>query len=251
MYESKWSLLLLSILSLTAYGTVFYSMRKLTVMHTLETEHLKSQHERTLYSRAVSTMTEQLQIMEQLAHEQRLASHDQRHFNSMLLGLLQQGEVEEAMMSLRKQNEITMRAGRVYCENKAVNAVVSYYGNLAEQKGLQAVFDLSVAEKVSVDSLELALVVANLLENAIEGVLLLPEASRGSIHLSCRQVGRLLLEVSNPCLDTVTLDPEGLPHTDQEGHGVGTKSVAAFASKYDAELLYSVQDGRFTVRLLI
>lgn len=251
LLTSKWPLLLLSILSMTAYGTVFYSMRRLTVMHTLETEHLKSLHERTLFSQAVSTMTDQLQLMEKLAHEQSLLSHDQRHFNTMLLGLLKQGEIEEAIASLHNQNEINMQPVKVYCENKAVNAAVSYYLDVAEQKGIQVNANLSIPSQLPIDSVEFALVVANLLENAIAGVMLLPIELRGVIQLTCRQVGRLLLEISNPCMETVTLGPDGLPHATQDGHGVGTKSIAAFAAKYDAELLYSVQNGRFMVRLLI
>lgn len=251
LLASKWPLLLLSTLSLTAYGTIFYAMRRLTAMHALETEHLKDLHERALLSQAASTMTERLQFMEKLAHEHSLLSHDRRHFNNMLLGLLQQGEIAEAMTCLRKQNEIKMQSGPVYCENNAVNAVVSYYLGVAEQKGLHVKANLSLAAELPVDSLEMALVVANLLENAIQGVLLLPEERRDVIHLSCRQVGRLLLEITNPCMESVILGVDGLPHATQEGHGVGTKSIAAFAAKYGAELLYAVRDGRFRVRLLI
>nr|WP_319473714.1 GHKL domain-containing protein [uncultured Sphaerochaeta sp.] len=251
LLSAKWPLLLLVMLSLAAYGTVFYSLRRLTAMHALETEHLKDQHERTLLSQAASTMTERLQLMDKLAHEHSLVSHDRRHFNNMLLELLQQGEIEEAITCLRKQNEIKMHPARVYCENKAVNAVVCHYLDLAEQKGLLTNVRLAIPAQLPFDSLELALVVANLLENAIQGVSLLPEERRGIIQLSCQQFGRLLLEISNPCMETVTLGPDGFPYSVREGHGVGTKSIAAFAAKHDAELLYRIQDGQFRVRLLI
>jgi hypothetical protein len=36
-----------------------------------------------------------------------------------------------------------------------------------------------------------------------------------------------------------------------EGHGIGSKSVAAFAKKYDGELLYKIENGAFRVRLLV
>jgi len=122
---------------------------------------------------------------------------------------------------------------------------------MAEQKGLLTNVRLAIPAQLPFDSLELALVVANLLENAIQGVSLLPEERRGLIKLSCHQVGRLLLEISNPCMETVTLGPDGFPYSVQEGHGIGTKSIAAFAAKHDAELLYRILDGQFSVRLLI
>lgn len=251
LLTAKWPLLFLVVLSLAAYGTVFHSLKRFTAMHTLETENLKNQHERILLSQAASTMTERLQLMEQVAYEHSLASHDRRHFNSMLLGLLEQGETAEAITCLRKQNAIKTRASTIYCENKAVNAAVSYYVDMAEQKGIRIEINLSIAEQLTVDSLELALVVANLLENAIHGASQLPQEQAKVIQLSCHQVGRLLLEISNPCLETVQLGPDGLPHSAAEGHGIGTKSIAAFAAKHDAELVYHVQDGQFRVRLLV
>lgn len=251
LLSAKWPLLLLVMLSLAAYGTVFYSLRRLTAMHALETEHLQNQHERTLLSQAAATMTERLQLMDKVAHEQSLVSHDRRHFNNIILELLQQGEIEEAITCLHRQNEIKTHPDTIYCENKAVNAVVSYYLDMAEQKGLLTNVRLAIPAQLPFDSLELALVVANLLENAIQGVSLLPEERRGLIKLSCHQVGRLLLEISNPCMETVTLGPDGFPYSVQEGHGIGTKSIAAFAAKHDAELLYRILDGQFSVRLLI
>lgn len=249
--SEKWPMSLLILLSFAAYGTVFYALRSFTAMHELETENLKHQHEHMLLSQATSSMSQRLLLMEKVSYEHSIASHDRRHFNNMLLALLQRGEIEEAISSLHTQNEIKLAPDRIYCENKAVNAVVSYYVDLASHKGIETHVALEIGEPQSIESVELALVVANLLENAIRGVSLLPNGQHRYIHLACRQVGRYLLEITNSCLETVTLGPDGRPYSLQDGHGVGTESVAAFADKYDGELLYQVQDGQFRVRLLV
>jgi hypothetical protein len=57
--------------------------------------------------------------------------------------------------------------------------------------------------------------------------------------------------MSNPSPEHTTLDHKGLPFSSQNDHGLGTKSVVAFANKYHAELLYSIKQNLFTVRLLI
>ena len=41
------------------------------------------------------------------------------------------------------------------------------------------------------------------------------------------------------------------PAASREGHGLGTKSVAAFAEKYGASVDYRLENGLFRVRLLI
>ncbi|MFA6785322.1 MAG: ATP-binding protein [Sphaerochaeta sp.] len=248
---AMWPLFLLITLTLAAYGTVFFSLKKITAVYALETENLKIQNDTVLLSQAASTMAEKLHLMDEVVYQHSLASHDRRHFNSMLLGLLEQGEMEEAMTCLRKQNAVKQSISRSYCDNKAVNAVINYYVDMANQKGIQTKINSVIPMDVKIDSLELALVVSNLFENAIHGVLRLPEENEKYIHFSCLQVGRLLLEISNPCIDTVTLDQSGLPVTTQVGHGVGTKSITAFATKHNAELLYHVENGLFRVRLLI
>ncbi|MDK2809040.1 MAG: hypothetical protein PWP24_1777 [Clostridiales bacterium] len=64
-------------------------------------------------------------------------------------------------------------------------------------------------------------------------------------------MGRLLLEMENTCPKGVQLDENGYPIALEEGHGIGSKSVIAFAKKYDGELFYEVQEESFRVRLLI
>ncbi|WP_320130214.1 GHKL domain-containing protein [uncultured Sphaerochaeta sp.] len=247
----KWPLLLLILLAVSAYGTVFYSLKKITATYALETENLRIQNDAVLLHQAAATMVEKLQFMDKVAYQNSLASHDRHHFDGMILELLKKGQVEEAKTCLLKQNAIQLPSSRSYCENAAVNAVVCYYADMAEQKGIQVKINLDIPTVVNADSLELAMVISNLMENAIHGVALLPEGKERFIHFTCLQVGRLLIEIANSCLEAVTLDSNGLPFTKQVGHGIGTKSIIAFAAAHNAELLYHVDNGQFRVRLLV
>lgn len=92
---------------------------------------------------------------------------------------------------------------------------------------------------------------SNLIENAIYGCEALPETAEKHLCFICCHVGRLVLEISNPCgLDTAP-DENGWPTSRQEGHGIGTKSILAFAKKYDAEVFCRIEKGIFIVRLLV
>jgi signal transduction histidine kinase len=251
LVSAKTPLLLLVLLITAAYGTVFYSLKRFSAMHALETENLNMQHERGLLSQAATIMADRLEFMDKVAQQNSLATHDRRHFNSMLLNLLDQGELEEARTYLKQQLAQANPQTRVYCQNKAVNAAICYYIAKAEASGVSVETTLDIPIQLPFDSVELALVVSNLLENAIQAVQLLPQDQARTIHFTCRHKGRLLLEMSNPCPEHTTLDHKGLPFSSQNDHGLGTKSVVAFANKYHAELLYSIKQNLFTVRLLI
>lgn len=247
----RWPLLLLVALAVAAYGTIFYSLKRYSAVHALETENLSMQYEKKLLSQAASTMVQKLDLMDKVVYQNNLASHDRRHVYGMLLQLLQQGETQEAIGCLQVQLATKQPATKAYCENKAVNAVTSYYAEMAEQQGIQTTISLSVPAQLPFDSLEFALVIANLLENAIEGTLSIQEDRKKCITFHCFQKGRILLEITNPCRKNIVLDATGLPISNQEGHGIGTKSVVAFATKYHAELIYSIDQGLFTVQLFI
>ncbi len=248
---SRISLSLLSLLAAVAYGTVFSSLKRLSALHDLEIENLRIQNDRALLAHATATMGERLSLMDQVAQQLSIASHDRRHYHGMLLHLLEQGDAKEAIASLRQQIAAGPSRGITYCQNKAVQAVTAYYIELATSRGIRCDIDLDIPSSMPFDSVAFALVVANLLENAVEAVSALPDRQQRCIQFSCIRRGRLMLQISNPCLQETTLGPDGLPQANESGHGIGTKSVVAFAEQYQAELLYTVKDCTFTVRLLI
>ena len=51
-----------------------------------------------------------------------------------------------------------------------------------------------------------------------------------------------MIEISTPYEGKVVLDERGFPLTNRPGHGIGTRSIMAFAEKYDALCLSSLLD---------
>ena len=209
------------------------------------------QAEREYLQLAADNMSERLKLMEAVSAQNSRAAHDRRHFNNMILEFLEQDKNHEAITLLKKQNQVSYKMSKVYCQNPVVNAAVCHYASQAEQSGIRTAIQLNIPSDLSVDSLELAMVVSNLLENAIVACLKLKDSKSLYINFICHHRGRLLLEMENPCTEDTALDQNGYPVTNEEGHGVGSKSVIAFAMKYDGELMYQVENGVFLVRLLV
>lgn len=249
--EQAVPLLLLIFVELAAYGSIFLSLRNLAQEYRVKEENQKMQAEREYLQLAAGDMSERLKLMDEVSAQNSRAAHDRRHFNNMLLELLEQGKNNEAVTLLKKQNQIVPRLSKVYCDNHVVNAAVCHYAKQAEQSGILTQIDLDIPSDLQVDSLELSMVVSNLMENAINACLRQSGGEPLYINFICRNVGRLLLEMDNPSPEDTSLDENGYPITLIEGHGVGSKSVIAFAKKYDAELIYGIENGIFQVRLLV
>ncbi|WP_312692830.1 GHKL domain-containing protein [Caproiciproducens sp.] len=249
--EKAVPLLLVIFIGLAAYGSIFLSLKNLQQEYQVKEENQKMQAEREYLQLAAGNMSERLKLMEEVSAQNSLAAHDRRHFNNMLLELLEKGENHEAVALLKKLNQTAPKISKVYCENPVVNAAVCHYAKLAEQSGIPTVIELDIPSDLQVDSLELSMVVSNLLENAIAACLKQSGSRPLYLNFICRNVGRLLLEMENPCAEDTALDESGCPVTHEEGHGIGSRSVIAFTKKYDGELIYSIENGIFGVRLLV
>ena len=60
-----------------------------------------------------------------------------------------------------------------------------------------------------------------------------------------------MLEVANTYDGEAQFDSEGLPVARESGHGIGTRSILAFAEKYDAVIDYQADETLFRLRLLV
>lgn len=249
--EQAVPLILLVFIGIAAYSSIFLSLKNLLREYRVKEENQKMQAEREFLQLAAGSMSERLKLMEEVSAQSSRAAHDRRHFNNMLLEFLEKGENHEAVALLKKQDQTAPKMSKVYCENHVVNAAVCHYAKIAEQSGISTEIELDIPSNLTVDSLELSMVVSNLLENAIVACLKQSGSKPLSIHFICRNMGRLLFEIENPCIEGVALDENGYPVTLEEGHGIGSKSVIAFARKCDGELIYKVEKGFFRVRLLV
>jgi len=244
-------LLLIIFIGLASYGSIFLSLKNLQREYYIKEENHRIQAEREYLQLAADGMARRLQLMEEVSAQNSRTSHDQRHFNNVLLELLAQGKTGETALLLQSQNKAVYVADKVYCENPTVNAAVCHYVALAQQADVAVQIALDIPGDLTVDSLELSMVISNLMENAVHACEKLPSGQKRCLRFTARRVGRLLLEMENPCLAGTVLGEDGLPVAQEKNHGVGSKSVTAFANQYGGELLYQIKDGIFRVRLLV
>lgn len=244
-------LLFVMLLGLSVYVSIIHSLKTITKQYAMREENQKMLTEREYLQLAAGNMSQRLKLMGEVSAQNSRAAHDRRHFNNVLLELLEQGKTGEAAALLQSQNQAAPKISKIYCENPAVNAAVCHYAALAEQAGIPAEIILDIPSDLAVDALELSMAVSNLMENAIQACGRLPENKPPYLRFTCRSLGRLLLEIENSCAESTVLDENGYPTAREKGHGIGSKSVVAFAKKYDGELLYKIENGIFRVRLLV
>lgn len=242
---------LLVLIAFAVYTSLLYFAKTISSRYKLIDDNLQMNTNQELLNLSISSMEDRIDLLNELHAQSSISSHDRRHYNNTLLELLGNRKIEDAIEFLEKQSKMHSPKIKNYCENAVINAAVIYYASLAEEKGIVTEIDLDIPNTLRIDSIEFAIVVSNLFENAVQACETLNSERERKICFTVRDVGRLALEIKNPCDDATSLDEEGYPTTKEKGHGLGTKSVLAFVEKNGAEINYLIVDGVFRVRVLI
>ena len=233
---------------------VFIVLEKYTgLMHRemeLAQEKSRLKSDADIMEMAAKTMKERLQSAETVMQKDRMMRHDRRHFEALLYQLLEDGKTEEAKKYLKERLAMEPKGIQKYCENTTVNAAISHYLSWAKNEGIQTAVSANIPVSLAVDEMELAITISNLLENAVYACLKLPEAER-YLKLRAKYKKQLLLEIENSCEGTVPLNKEGHPFSNENNHGIGTRSVLAFVNKTNSEIQYLAEEKRFRVRMIV
>ena len=235
---------------LSADGEVIGKLYALVDTTALKHKEYKLKSDAAILEMAANSMGDRLRATEELLSQDRTMRHDRRHFEALILSLIQDGKVDEAKKCLEERLAQEPRSYQRYCENATVNAALMHYVTLAERSGIKVNVSTNIPYNTGVDEMQLAIAISNLLENAIHACENLPETER-FIEITAKYKEQLLLEIVNSCDGKQQLDEEGYPVTTEIGHGIGTRSVLDFVRKTDSEIRYIAEDNKFKVRMMI
>lgn len=249
--------LLFMVSSIISSFLIFFAFQRHTeeIQKTRElaVKNLTTQHEKDLLEVSSGALKERLSNVENFMENERILRHDRRHFENTIYSLLKEGDsdsIEQAKKLLEEKINAEPKRLRKWVDNDTVNATIEYYASMAEKENIKIESSLNIPKNIRVDSLQLSIALGNLLENAINANLLLPEEERFLKFKSvCKK--QLLIQIENPCSAETKLSEDGYPFTKDLNHGVGTKSVLAFAGQTQSEVLYSIENNVFCVKMII
>ena len=189
-----------------------------------------------------------------LRESQTMASryrHDMRHHLQYLAACMENGQINQAQNYISSIcEEIENQNVRRYCENETANLIFSAFAARAEKSGISLNVHGALPAFILVSDSDLCVLLSNALENAIYACQ--PIAAAGiqcdiDVQIYDRN-GKLFLQMTNPCGNTVCFE-RGIPVSDRPGHGIGMQSICAIVDRYGGIYSFSVQDGRFILRL--
>ena len=223
------------------------------VLQTTQEQKRRSQLEQTQNSLNLQ-VAQAVREIDALRESQRKAStyrHDLRHHLQYISACIENGRGEQAQEYIQSIcSEIEASKGTTYCENEAANLIFSSFAGRAESCGVPLNIQAHIPQLISVAETDLCVLLSNALENALRACRRMKaENGPAYIEVTAREKnGHLFLQFVNPCPEGIQFE-NGLPVTHAEGHGIGVRSICAIVEKYKGLSDFSVQDGRFILRV--
>ena len=227
----------------------FYSI--LIFLFTSIKNEMAARHNAQMSTLQLSALQSRMEAVKAAENAIRTERHDLRHRLQAVAELVSRGDKKSALEFLdAARKRLDERKAISWCRPPVLDAVFSSYFDQAKNQGIQVEAKIALPHALPVNEGELAIVLANALENAIHANQALPPEQR-SIH--CRMVGTpsIILELSNPCTGAVFFDSEGLPVAQREGHGLGVQSICTFCQKNGAACQFDRSNGWFRFRLIL
>ena len=178
--------------------------------------------------------------------------HDLKNKLSPLYGLAQAGQSEELLKQLL---ELTSFYGvnqeYVNSGNNTIDSIINFKLNSSKNLNISVSTDILIPENLSLPTFDVAVILGNLLDNAIEAVANIDDRW---IDIKLRYTkGRLIIEINNSYNGKLKKVGSNFVSckSDKENHGFGLKSIQAALKNYDGAMQISHDSKKFTVKALL
>ncbi len=237
------SIIVVAVIDLAA----FLSYELMIVYNVRDLEKMMLEQENFFYR-------SQCEIMKKNIEETNAIRHDMNNQLSVLSWLIEEGKEKNVAEQLKTLTGSIQNA-EIYSEtgNLIIDSMVNYKLRNAASDHIDVDFSASIPEYVEIEEMDMAVILGNLLDNAIEAVNKVAQENR-MIRISIKLVSNtFLISISNT-YQNVMRDSGGefvSTKEDAPQHGFGLHNTKRSVEKYHGIMELSVDDSIFTADVIL
>ena len=191
--------------------------------------------------------------VENMYQDIRKWRHNYRNHLQVLKSYVESGDLPAIKKYLTElEEDLHSTSPVIRTGNKMTDAIVNSKVSLARSHQIAVILDVNVSSVLGIKEIDLATIIGNLFDNAIEASLTLPEKER-MIRLYMDMKGKklyisftnLTAQKKQPRFGGLFVSSKG------SGRGLGLISMDAIIEKYNGYLSRNSEDGAFTTEILI
>ena len=183
----------------------------------------------------------------------RRTQHDMKQHLAVISGYLDSGRVDECKSYLQELEPTITSFGNLITSN---NAVLDYLINskLTPLSDTQIVISGSIGDLSDIKEIDLACLIGNILDNAIEALGNIKKAGEKRLELLFMRQNSNRIIICKNTIDHSVLNRNGELKSTKlfaDSHGYGTKIIAKIASDYNGMVDYFEEFGMFGVQVVL
>lgn len=196
-------------------------------------------------------MKEQFSLYENSNEEIAILRHDIKNILLVIDNYLKHGENEQARKYLEEKiGIINENKALVITENIAVDCVLNSFYSTIKEKKVEFITNIDRSCLAMMDSLDLAVILANTISNALENISLIKPFLEITIY---KRNNFVFFKISNSVDYNVFEENTELKTTKNESkyHGFGIKSIINIVNQYNGTADFSQSEDLFNCRIKI
>ena len=211
-----------------AVGVLYMNLCGLYLYGSL-TKHLRKINQITLQNKSLSFERKYLTELKKSQDQLAAMRHDLKNQYIVLLGLLEKKRVGDAKRYLSKSTDRLNMQQKFYTRDVVLNYLLNDKRDLADKAGIRFDIKVLLAEQINVDNDVLAILIGNLLDNALEASRRLGDSRSAKITLVIKQFdNKLLIDIEN------IFDPaEAMTRQRRKIEGLGTSNVKRLIARHN------------------
>lgn len=225
---------------------IYYIMLKLDSQLARNLELEEQQRFQDLERVAFQTLQERMQ-------ETRRMRHDLRHHIHMVNYYLEEKNYAKLQEYVNAYRESIPDMERIrFCDNRMVNNIIFYFASQAMEQQIDFQAQLVVAEQLKVTDHEIAVLLGNLLENALDACMEQKETERRIIVKGKGDAHSLIFTIDNTCENEIKKNKKGeLLTTKPTGNGIGVNSAKKIVERYNGFFSADKKGNMFCVSFML
>ena len=198
----------------------------------------------------IEAQRDQYQTMLEHNRDIMKIEHDNKNFCIGLISDLKEGRVDSAIDKLTEAHNIS--AEKQALSGDVISSIVSIKRKIALEKNVDIIYNHSHKGELFVQATDLAIVLGNALDNAIEACCKVESQEKKTVELFVTfKNGSIVMVIKNPVSSKVDVSALTSNKNNAKYHGYGIISMKQIAEKYNGEVVFSCENDLFTTSIIL
>lgn len=209
----------------------------------------KSEYDLKLLKNNIDEQTRHYEELKSSQEEIRQLRHNMKSIYIGTIAELKAGKTKNAIEQLQNSISIIEKSSKVIdTGHPSIDSIIENKLNRCEELNINAKLSYQYKEPVTINEIEISVIVGNILDNAIESCQKVTDTNKdiwGSITVDKHDI---IINIKNTAMNSNNLKTS---KSDKKSHGYGLKSIKHIAKKYNGYAKFSFGDNIFTSYVLL